>query len=446
MKIRKIISFIVAFVLITMSVCQLNTINALADVSGYSADLALQYAAEHWDDGEGLCAEFVSKCVIAGGLDMPVCPMVYYCVPAVVNASGVQPIELRLDEWGLATKELDEDILGPGDVVFHYCKTHPDSIRVMPHVIICAGYDEEGYAVYYAHNGACNKRRIRLNINTAYEHEKDCDMVGMVIHLSGTIGELTNYQDNSVVFYDKLDTEKYAISEHNAVVGKTISLIDANINQIEEVSFRLYDDKEEVLAENVIDYEVLGDRASVWVDIKKTTGVKLKKHKYYQYQFIVKVDGKEYNSYPYRFFTYDPNEVIERVVEEPLSMVSYLDEVYSEKTTDPHLLTNDGNLLNYKVKPTVETVDYWLLGSSATDYVKCVGARAMKVGIRNQHNNNGFRYMFLRKSRVISKIKRKKLCINKKKYNTATVKLYIYNASGKKVDIKTTRKVMNINE
>ena len=38
----------------------------------YNSEAALQYAREHWNDGVGLCAEFVSRCAQAAGVNMGV--------------------------------------------------------------------------------------------------------------------------------------------------------------------------------------------------------------------------------------------------------------------------------------------------------------------------------------------------------------------------------------
>jgi hypothetical protein len=44
----------------------------------YSPEAAVAYADAHWDDGKGLCAEFVSDAaVVAGGLDLPYFLMVH---------------------------------------------------------------------------------------------------------------------------------------------------------------------------------------------------------------------------------------------------------------------------------------------------------------------------------------------------------------------------------
>ena len=39
--------------------------------TSYDANAALSYAQRHWNDGKGLCVEFVVDCVRAGGLNVP---------------------------------------------------------------------------------------------------------------------------------------------------------------------------------------------------------------------------------------------------------------------------------------------------------------------------------------------------------------------------------------
>ena len=112
----------------------------------------------------------------------------YSCLKAAEAASGLWRTELKLtplkDYKGktseMATRELDGDILGAGDLVIQWCNTHDDR----PHVIICAGYDDEGYAVYYGHNQAMNKKRFQLGDSMAYMHNHDCDMRAYVLHVS----------------------------------------------------------------------------------------------------------------------------------------------------------------------------------------------------------------------------------------------------------------------
>ena len=146
----------------------------------YDPVKALNYAKSHWNDGQGLCAEFVSRCVIAGGLKIGVEAGTGGCWRAITKATGLSKQTLKLNSKGYATKELNEGILAAGDVVIQWCNTH----SIAPHIMICGGFDSSGYATYYAHNGALNNQRYKLSVNLAYQHTTDCDMGGQVIHLS----------------------------------------------------------------------------------------------------------------------------------------------------------------------------------------------------------------------------------------------------------------------
>jgi hypothetical protein len=42
----------------------------------YNPTAAIEYAKIHWDDGKGLCAEFVSDCLRAGGEPIPTIKLV----------------------------------------------------------------------------------------------------------------------------------------------------------------------------------------------------------------------------------------------------------------------------------------------------------------------------------------------------------------------------------
>ena len=63
---KRFMSFILSMSIICSMVSVLPT-KALA--ASYSVNNALAYAKAHWNDNKGLCAEFVSDCVMAGGLN-----------------------------------------------------------------------------------------------------------------------------------------------------------------------------------------------------------------------------------------------------------------------------------------------------------------------------------------------------------------------------------------
>lgn len=155
--------------------------------AGYNASAALSYAASHWNDGQGLCAEFVSKCVQAGGISIATETITINCYNAVSNVTGVQGQVLKLDANGYATKSLNNNILSAGDVVIQWCNTH----TYRPHILLCGGYDSSGYATFYAHNRGLNNERFRFNVvgsNGARcpgnNDNRVCNIGARVLHIS----------------------------------------------------------------------------------------------------------------------------------------------------------------------------------------------------------------------------------------------------------------------
>lgn len=118
--------------------------------STYKSDKALAYAKAHWNDGKGLCAEFVSDCLEAGGVDD-----VYE--RRVVNLFN----ELKNKGWGTAYKleltggtsgrismSANKGKVSAGDPVFFQCNV----CKSFEHVVLCNGADSSGYMKDYAHN------------------------------------------------------------------------------------------------------------------------------------------------------------------------------------------------------------------------------------------------------------------------------------------------------
>lgn len=126
-----------------------------AEAAGYDANAAVAYAAAHWDDGVGVCDQFVKACLQAGGID--------------IKAGGVEPLRSALIDVGYGSAvELSQDKnskyiswsknsskLSVGDILFFYCSA-PDCQKNV-HTAIVAGYDDNDHLLAYAHNRPWNK-------------------------------------------------------------------------------------------------------------------------------------------------------------------------------------------------------------------------------------------------------------------------------------------------
>ena len=129
-----------------------------AEAAGYDANAAVAYAAAHWDDGVGVCDQFVKACLQAGGID--------------IKAGGVEPLRSALIDVGYGSAvELSQDKNSPyiswsknsaklsvGDILFFYCSA-PDCQKNV-HTAIVAGYDDDDHLLAYAHNPAWNRESV----------------------------------------------------------------------------------------------------------------------------------------------------------------------------------------------------------------------------------------------------------------------------------------------
>lgn len=164
----------------------------------YDVNAALAYAQSHWNDGQGFCAEFVSRCVRAGGINISVKTTTYDCYLAICNATGLAGQDLRLNSFGYATYADNSGILAPGDVVIQWCYTH----NLRPHILLCGGYDSNGQATFYAHNKALDNKLYQLNVNTSYQHTISCNMGAKVIHLAALSASQPSTAESSIAATD----------------------------------------------------------------------------------------------------------------------------------------------------------------------------------------------------------------------------------------------------
>lgn len=142
---QRLISLMIALFLLAAAVLPVS-----AAQNEYHPQAALSYAEEHWCDGVGQCAEFVSACLNAGG--------------CTAFAKSCSDLVAQLRSSGLCTEytvSLNADrtltvpsdkILTAGDAVFYYCTAQGE----YQHAVLCAGADSDGYMRAYSHNNARN--------------------------------------------------------------------------------------------------------------------------------------------------------------------------------------------------------------------------------------------------------------------------------------------------
>jgi len=168
----------------------------------YDVEAAISHAVNY--KGNGLCAEFVSECVRAGGINISVQTGTGPMYRAIGRATGLAPVAdadkstdnranlpnlptLVLNSRGFATSASNSHVLQRGDVVVQWCSTH----NISPHVLLCGGYDSDGIATFYSRNGRLDNGHYNLARNTSSNHTTNCSMGGKVLRLSTGAGTQT---------------------------------------------------------------------------------------------------------------------------------------------------------------------------------------------------------------------------------------------------------------
>ena len=113
--------------------------------AGYDPDAAVEYGFEHWNDGMGLCAAFLSRCLKAGGI-------INYSESS--TALTLQLLHSRLGFGQFLAFDKDDKTITlpeyarPGDVVQIYCSFEGCVI----HSTLMVGTDEDGKLKAVCHN------------------------------------------------------------------------------------------------------------------------------------------------------------------------------------------------------------------------------------------------------------------------------------------------------
>lgn len=114
--------------------------------TAYDPKKALDYAKEHWQEEESLCAGFGSECLTAGGLDYDETSSTKLFNKLVESKLGYT-VMIDLNEDGTANVP---EFVYPGDIIFYYCEDE----NMMVHTAVYNGDTKDGLMKAYAHNYA----------------------------------------------------------------------------------------------------------------------------------------------------------------------------------------------------------------------------------------------------------------------------------------------------
>ena len=141
--------------LVIVGMLPFASVSANAADSYYNVSKSIKYAAKNWNNGKGLCADFASKCLQAGGVDVQ--EDTVKALYTALNGKYGKAYKLKLTGGTKGTIKMADNKgkLSQGDPVFYKCNKCGD----FEHVVICNGANSAGYAQDYAHNNAHNGKK-----------------------------------------------------------------------------------------------------------------------------------------------------------------------------------------------------------------------------------------------------------------------------------------------
>ncbi len=155
--------FSLAFALLfAVGIIPFGSVNSVAAKDeAYSVSKALKYAGKNWNNGIGLCADFASKCLQAGGVDVYGDTVIDLYDQLKGEHGKAYKLKLSNGKSGKISMSANDGKLEKGDPIFYKCNYCGD----FEHVVICNGANSEGYSQDYAHNNAHNGKKTTYTYN-----------------------------------------------------------------------------------------------------------------------------------------------------------------------------------------------------------------------------------------------------------------------------------------
>ncbi len=134
-------------------------------LGSYNADTAITYAGKHWSDGVGLCSEFTSKALRAGGLDINVLPY----VPDLEKALATVKYEEHRKGSSTVTAKAGDVIILSNATGSRFCSHHGSDERNCGHTcLITVGGSSESEILADCHNNAHHHIAIGDEVTDGY--------------------------------------------------------------------------------------------------------------------------------------------------------------------------------------------------------------------------------------------------------------------------------------
>lgn len=252
-----------------------------ASAASYNPTAAVNYAAAHWNDAPTIpnadCANFVSKCLTAGGVKVSIntTGSLYRALNGVYGTS----YKLTLTNGTSGKIKASENVgkVSPGDPIFYYC----NNCKVYPHVVICGGTNSSGYITVYGHTANQNNA-----VAQTWSHNgtgsKYCNKENMSVY---AIHMNAGSEPVQAIKWDRITVSN--ITSNSAVVRADVTAIPGLIKTI---GLQMWKDGES--AKSVASWPVGSTLTYCSVKCDGTEAPKLSAGTKYNYRFyIIKTDG-----------------------------------------------------------------------------------------------------------------------------------------------------------
>ena len=174
---RRIISGIILLVLMICFACPVMAGTGSFD---YNSTKAVEYADAHWNDGVGLCAAFVARCLNAGGINL-MQKGFGYVDTLTSRLKSKDYVTVNTLTYNKAYK--DDSVIAVGDPIAYYCTTCKKGL----HIVICTKKTSAGKIQFSAHNAARHNKALYAPTASNCAHKSGHKIVIYGYHINKAV-------------------------------------------------------------------------------------------------------------------------------------------------------------------------------------------------------------------------------------------------------------------
>lgn len=167
MQIKNVGKVSLVFLLCFIGILLFGTTNSVYGKSpdesdDYDPEAAIEYAKANWySEKSSDCANFVSQCISAGGVDVEQSSVrsLYNLLTENMGYSS-EPLSTEYTRYGMIVPADKNPNVSIGDILFVFCPECNQQKGMWKHAVIMGGIDSKGYITIYGHSNPKNNERM----------------------------------------------------------------------------------------------------------------------------------------------------------------------------------------------------------------------------------------------------------------------------------------------